>query len=251
MNKGRQIIPFEDISNFNLLICSDENPLKDFKIPQGLFGKEFSIFDDLESMEIEHWENLLRNKVFSVNRAYGHSMFYFNKGIPDDQWFSIATTSNFGQTIEYFPNFKEQHFSNHFNFTYFVEIFFYSVAALYETIGHLIFKNFDFIVNENKRSNQISFKNAICKLKNNHTQLHLDLQKITKSEDFILGNKMRNDIAHNHPPYQISSGVSNDDYLLSLGVGKYTSSNEIKRTMIGYLKSVKKTFEVLALHLQQ
>jgi hypothetical protein len=36
---------------------------------------------------------------------------------------------------------------------------------------------------------------------------------------------------------------------VAFGVGKYTTSNEIKKVMIGLLRSIKATFEVLEKHL--
>ncbi|MCK6256828.1 hypothetical protein LCY76_09500 [Fictibacillus sp. KIGAM418] len=60
---------------------------------------------------------------------------------------------------------------------------------------------------------------------------------------------MRNDIAHNHPPYRIDSGIRKINGIELWGVGKYTTSSEIKAAMIGLLRSIKATFEVLEKHL--
>jgi hypothetical protein len=48
-----------------------------------------------------------------------------------------------------------------------------------------------------------------------------------------------------HPPYRIDSGISKSEGFM----GKYTTSNEIKKVMIGLLRSIKATFEVLEKHL--
>ncbi|MED3912804.1 hypothetical protein P4597_27350 [Peribacillus simplex] len=51
------------------------------------------------------------------------------------------------------------------------------------------------------------------------------------------------------PPCRIDTGISKSEGLVAFGLGKYTTSNEIKKVMIGLLRSIKATFEVLEKHL--
>ncbi|MBT2606510.1 hypothetical protein J7E55_26480 [Bacillus sp. ISL-53] len=66
----------------------------------------------------------------------------------------------------------------------------------------------------------------------------LGITKLTKEKHVLF-----------HPPYRIDSGISKSEGLVAFGVGKYTTSNEIKKVMIGLLRSIKATFEVLEKHL--
>ncbi|MED4476192.1 Cthe_2314 family HEPN domain-containing protein [Oceanobacillus caeni] len=239
--------PFEDITKVDLREITKESPLKNFELRKGLFQKED---DHLLSIgfnwEMQHWETLLENRLLSIERNFGYALFYYNKGIPDDQWY--MSPGKQGQSIQYFPHFEENHYSNLYNFTYFVDVFFLQSFTVYETIGHLLFKLFD--LEDNPRC-QVSFNNAIYKLKKINTPLYKDLNKVKYSDDFQLGMRMRHDIAHNHPPHRIDSGISKLKGLIAFGVGKYTTSKEIKNVMIGFLSSIKKTFEVLEKHLQK
>ncbi|MGS2776400.1 Cthe_2314 family HEPN domain-containing protein [Robertmurraya sp. GLU-23] len=248
MGRTINITPFEGITEVDLNECIKESPLKHFKLPKGMFQKGEDYFWGLDNWDTKHWELILNNRLLSVNRNFGYAMFYYYKGIPDEEW--VMSPGKEGQSVQLFPHFYEQHHSNHYNFTYFVDVFFLQSFTLYETIGHLLFKLFNLENNENNPRNQISFNNAIYKLNQVSRPLYKDLNKVKQSNDFKIGVRMRNDIAHNHPPYRIDSGVTKSEGVVSIGVGNYTTSNEIKTVMIGLLKSIKATFEVLEKHLQ-
>lgn len=242
-----RINPFEDISEIDFKEATKESPLRDFKLRKGLFQKEEDHFFNLDNWDTKHWETLLQTRLFSVDRNFGYAMFYYYKGIPDDEWF--LSPGKKGQSVELYPHFEEKHYSNFYNFTYFVDVFFLQSFTVYETVGHLLFKHFGFEINEDNPRDLISFNNAIFKLKEINRPLYKDLNKVKYSDDFKFGVRMRNDIAHNHPPYRIDSGITKLKGIVAFGVGKYTISNEIKKVMIGLLRSIKETLEVLEKHL--
>lgn len=237
------IVPFEDISNVDLRETTKESPLKDFEVPKGMFQKEDDRLFNLDNWDRQHWEGVLANRLLSVDRNFGYAMHYYYRGIPDDEWH--ISPGKQGQSVEYYPHFEEKHYSNFFNYIYFVDVFFLQSSTVYETIGHLLFKLYDFEINEDDPRDQISFNNAIFKLKEVNRPLYRDLIKVKHSDDYKLGIRMRNDIAHNHPPYQIDSGISKSRGLVAFGIGKYTTTTEIKAIMIGLLRSIKATIEVL------
>ncbi|TRM10702.1 hypothetical protein FH966_02655 [Lentibacillus cibarius] len=241
------INPFEDITEVDLRKTTKESPLTGFELPKGMFQKEDDHLLDLDNWDTQHWESILENRSLTVERNFGYAMFYYYKGIPDDEWF--MSPGKQGQSVQYYPHFQEKHYSNFYNFTYFVDVFFLQSFTVYETIGHLLFKLFDFEVNENDPRDQISFNNAIFKLKKINRPLYKDLNKVKYSDDFQFGVRMRNDIAHNHPPYRIDSGISKSEGVVTFGVGEYKTTVEIKKVMIGLLRSIKATFIVLEKHL--
>ncbi|KAB3539387.1 hypothetical protein F9231_09950 [Bacillus safensis] len=244
MERKININPFEEITEVNLNECTKESPLKEFELPKGMFQKKDDHFMNIGNWDTQHWEAILENRLLSVNRNFGYTMFYYYKGIPDDEWY-MSPGKN-GQSVQYYPHFEEQHYSNFYNFTYFVDTFFLKAYTLYETIGHLLFKLYNF---EIKEDDLVSFNSAIYRLKNVNRPLYKDLNKVKYSNDFQIGVQMRHDIAHNHPPYRIDSGIRKLHGMVTVGVGNYTTSSEIKAAMIGLLKSIEATFEVLEKHL--
>lgn len=243
------IKPFEQIEGIDVLKYSKENPITDekYELPRGIFKRDGDIFDSLMNTQLIHWESILGNRLISINLNFAYSMYYFEKGIPDKEWFISPGLK--GQSIQYFPHFTDEHYSNFYNFCYFVDTFFLKAFTVYETIGHLLYQQFDLPLNEDDWKDQISFNSAIYKLKKINYPLHMDFKKIKNSPEYQGGSKMRNDIAHNHPPYQVSSGVHISENMASMKVGEYTTSAEIKRSMINLLYSIKDTFEVLNKHL--
>ena len=195
--------------------------------------------------ELEHWEDLLRTRVASLKFEFGYAMYYFKRGIPDEEWFIPPVIE--GEYVRMFPHFKDEHFTNWYNFCYFVDNFFLKAFTVYETIGHLLYKQFDLPLNEDDWRDQISINSAIFKLKRINPQLHIDLKEVKNSPEFSRGIKMRNDIAHNHPPHQIATRFRGDTN--SFSPGSYTPSNEIRKTIIDLSASIKQTFDVLKKHL--
>src|SRR5699024_10162593 len=130
-----------------------------------------------ENIDLDHWQRLLRNKLVSINNDFGYALFYYYKGIPDDEWY--MSPGKQGQSVKYYPHVEEQHYSNLYNFSYFVDIFFLISFTVYETIGHLLFKLYIFKIKRN-----ISFNNAILKLKDVNYPLYKELDSIKNSENY-------------------------------------------------------------------
>ncbi|MYL30726.1 hypothetical protein GLW03_12910 [Halobacillus halophilus] len=241
------ITPFEDISEVNLNDYTDESPLVIPDRPEGLFKKEGNIFEQMRNIDLNHWESVLHNRLLSIQSNFGYAMFYYYKGIPDDEWY--ISPGNEGQSVQFFPHFEEKHYSNLYNFSFFADTFFLKAFTVFETIGHLLYKQYEIEVDESNFLDKVSFNNALHKMKNIDKSFSDDLFKVKGSDDFKKGVKMRNDIAHNHPPYQVSSGITLGEKSASYGVGEYTTSSEIKETMIGLMRSIQETMEVLEKHL--
>jgi|SRR5699024_3011640 len=215
-----KLIPFEGIESADISHYIKENPLYGFEIKEGLFdNKSVSIFDLPYDIDIQTWKINLSNKISKVIRNFGYAMFYYNKGVSDK-------TSNF------------------YNFTYFVDVFFLYASALYETVGHLLVKTYKL-----KLRGLVSFNSAIIGLKEVNSDLYNDLNKIKESSEYEKGNEMRNNIVHNHPPYEKSSGVSKHKGIIAVGKGTYVTPEKIKEVMIGFSESIKKTLLILEKYL--
>src|SRR5690625_1003619 len=120
---------------------------------------------------------LLRNKLISINNDFGYALFYYYKGIPDDEWY--MSPGKQGQSVQYYPHFEDQYYSNLYNFSYFVYIFFLKSFNVYETIGHLLFKLYIFKIKRN-----INYNNDILKRKDVNYPIYKELDSIKNSENY-------------------------------------------------------------------
>src|SRR5699024_8033324 len=111
---------------------------------------------------------ILRNKLISINNDFGYALFYYYNAILYDECY--MSQGKQGQSVQYYPHFEDQHYSNLYNFSYFVDIFILKSFTVYETIGHLLFKLYNFKIKRN-----ISFNNAILKLKDVNYPLYKEL----------------------------------------------------------------------------
>src|SRR5699024_6709435 len=107
-----------------------ENLLQHFNLYEGIFRKENDLLASSADIDVDHWQMLLRNKLISINNDFGYALFYYYKGIPDDEWY--MSPGKQGQSVQYYPHFEDQHYSNLYNFSYFVDIFFLKSFTVYE-----------------------------------------------------------------------------------------------------------------------
>lgn len=73
-----------------------------------------------------------------------------------------------------------------------------------------------------------------------------ELDKIRNSNEFDDAAKHRHNITHNQHPQFISSGINKcENWIVTAGVGNYTTSQKVKRIMDGMLKCLEQSIEVL------
>ncbi len=85
----------------------------------------------LEDLIFEH-----NNKVVSLRATYALCRHYFDKGIPDDPWY-ISPGEN-GQSIQYMPKFREEHWGRQYWFNYFANTFYIRISALWDSVLEII-----------------------------------------------------------------------------------------------------------------
>src|SRR5699024_12271948 len=113
----------------------------------------------------------------AIYTVFVFAFFYEYNASSDDE--PSISPGNQRQSVQYYPHFEYQHYSNLYNFSYFVDIFFLKSFTVYETIGHLLFKLYNFKIKRN-----ISFNNAILKLKDVNYPLYKELDSIKNSENY-------------------------------------------------------------------
>ena len=83
---------FDKIEELDIEILEyiKDNPLtnENHEFPlAGIFKKDGDMSQSLINGELEHWEDLLRTRVASLKFEFGYAMYYFERGIPDEEWF--------------------------------------------------------------------------------------------------------------------------------------------------------------------
>lgn len=150
------IKPFKDIENFkfdNYL----NHPYFDLQFIKSinfeLKKEEDEFVNHIDSFEIQHWHRILFNKGHRMLRNFEYALFYFEKGINDEDYKII----NGDGRIKFFPNFNDEDYTHQYNFHYFSEYFYMNCFAYLEIIAHIIYLQYDF---KPSKKEKISFNNA-------------------------------------------------------------------------------------------
>ena len=101
----------------------------------------------------------LQNKWVDVARSYILLRFYYDIGIPDDEW--VLSPGRNGESAEYFPHFEEQ---NHYTkewFDYYADAFYFKLFSALDILGHWL--NSRYRLGIKQRS--VNFNVAVKKLK--------------------------------------------------------------------------------------
>ncbi|MGO1301066.1 Cthe_2314 family HEPN domain-containing protein [Staphylococcus cohnii] len=236
------IHPLQHIESANMNDLHDQIPFN-YSILENLYfdlEKTDSFFDLTKSYEIDYWKNMLFNRMNLLIRNYTYTMFYYNQGIHDEVWYKSPGSK--GQSVELFPDFKEEDYTKQFNFNYFSEYFFLQGFSIFELLGHIIVNIYDIQL----KKNEISFHKAINKLKEKDLVKFYALDKIRNSNEFDDAAKHRHNITHNQHPQFISSGITKcENGIVTAGVGNYTTSQKVKEIMDGMLMCLEKTIEII------
>ncbi|HDG3406607.1 hypothetical protein I3V64_10670 [Staphylococcus haemolyticus] len=228
------IKPLEDIESINMRSLLKEAPfdLDILKKKEHFENTSKNVEEFLNYHEISYWVQMLYNRLNHLLRNYCYSIYYYNKEIPDEQWYKSPGSN--GESIEYFPYFKDSDYSNWYNFRYFSEYFFLQGFSIFELIGNLIIKKYNIKLKDKQKP---SFHNAVQNLEPYKFDLYKKLKIIKDSSNFKKIADHRNNIVHNEHPQFISSGITyHANGMTSAGVGNYTPTSEVKILMDNLLK---------------
>ena len=197
-------------------------------VPDYIFKYAGDPSDDIGRMyaagETFSWLIHLHNRLAQSHWSYLMSMFYFNKGIPDEEWY--ISPGRKGQSVEYYPHFEDKDHHIKSLFDYFAEAFYYKLFSSWDTLGHLL--NVVYELGIDRPSFDRSFRKLkICKL-----TLYDKLKQIIDDPEFKTMREMRHNITHNHLPGHIGSSVRRvSKNHMTFGVGSYIPSAKIKENM--------------------
>jgi hypothetical protein len=202
--------------------------------------ESIDIIDRLQAqLSLPTWEMHLVNKLSDTRHSYGMAMFYFELGIPDEEW--MISPGKSGASIEYFPHFEERHHLIKYHFDYYSDVFYYKAFSAWDTIGQLLNEVYQLHIPVNK----VDFKKCIQKLKDVDEHLHSDLQKIWNAPNFEQAREIRNSIVHRHPANRQGPSFGRPSQnAITFGGCTYTPSQTI-------LSNIKQVLELLALTIEK
>lgn len=243
---------FEFPTKEEMLTLITESPLYNFKIEDLVFHKKNLNFDDYLSYIISTREmlGLYKNRISQLNLSYAYILYYLNRGIPDAEWSRVSSNGS----IEYFPHFKDAHWTNKIHFEHHTDALFQRAFTTLDILGHLLFNFFDLKHEKynDGRLKDITFNTVLRDLKNQRKDIKLNrkLCKIKYRNSFQQASRIRNNIIHNKPPYRIYNYDDTHDGMITSRID-YTPSKELKENMYNLLKSIKEITQIIIKHIEK
>src|SRR5690606_18865558 len=90
------------------------------------------IFTFISNQEFNSWLRLFNNRLGQSRMSYIFLMHYLKKGISDEEWY--ISLGKEGQSIQYFPHFKEEIFYYKMMFDYYMDNFCYKFFSAWDTM---------------------------------------------------------------------------------------------------------------------
>ncbi len=196
------------------------------------------------SREISNWIVHLKNRMYQTRWSWIQLNHFYNKGIPDDEWF-ISPGRN-GESVEYFPHFDDNHHGIKAQFNYFADVFYYKLFSAWDNLGHIINNMYELEIKK------ADFRRVVKGLKNIRPDLFDKLNNLIDLDEFRKMLKFRNSSTHNELIGNLTSGstkVSDKEY--HLGIGKYTTSSQIKNNADESLKLIEQAIKFIKEQIQK
>jgi hypothetical protein len=173
------------------------------------------------SREVQTWIVHLKNRMYQTRWSWVQLSHFYNKGIPDDEWF-ISPGRN-GESVEYFPHFNDNNHEIKAQFNYFADVFYYKLFSAWDNLGHIINNMYGLSIRK------ADFHKAVKRLRTVRLDLYNNLNGLIESEDFEKMRAFRHSSTHNELIGHLSSGSTKvSDNIYDFGIGEYTTSSQIK-----------------------
>lgn len=164
--------------------------------------------------------------------------YYFNKGIPDEEW--LISPGRKGQSVEYYPHFQERDHEVKGLFDYYADVFYYKLFSAWDNLGHLLNAQYEL------KLQKPSFASALDRLKNKNVDLYTKLKAIQDSPDFAEMRDFRHSVTHNELLGHIGRMIGRPSQgAFTLGTGGYTQSAKIRDNAVKSLDLFADTVTVL------
>ncbi len=173
------------------------------------------------TLEVRGYLNELMHRFADTFKSYQMMMFYYEKGIPDQRWYSSPGKQ--GESMQYFPDFENHHVYIKAWFDFYSDTLYYKLFSAWDIIGHILNVKYSL----NIRKDRVNFREAVQRLKNRDETLFERLDALINSPSYQEAKRVRNDITHNYLPNVPGMAVFREDRFDAWGVKKYIRSNEV------------------------
>lgn len=141
------------------------------------------------------------NKVGDLKITYALCRHYFDKGIPDEPWY--ISPGKDGQSIQYVPNFEEEHWMRRYWFNHFAENLYLKFFSIWDDVVEIL--NIFFGIDESIQDYRFR-ANVMKKLKENYPDIYTYMSDILKEEIYKDANKYRTSFVHGYAPSTVTNG---------------------------------------------
>jgi hypothetical protein len=132
----------------------------------------------VSGQEARTWGFHLFSRIGDLRFSFWLMEYYFQRGIPDDEWFISPGRS--GSSVEYFPHFGDADYGTKELFDYFMNGFYLHLFSAWDTIGHWLNEVFDLGMS----IEEVHFRKAVKKLKRANRGLYSELTPILADSAF-------------------------------------------------------------------
>ncbi|MDA2614706.1 hypothetical protein BK718_10655 [Bacillus thuringiensis serovar andalousiensis] len=217
-----------------------ESPLYSYRIEGDLFywtREQLLGFDIIDHhIAAQDFTRSLNNRIFQLDLSYSYLLYYSNRGISDGEY-------------PYLDKLPNEEWTNKIHFENNVDILFPKAFTALDLLAHLLFaclglKTEKKIKGKTKNINK-SFNSAMYQIKKLDRELYNKLNKIRDSIEFQKASKVRNDIIHNQPPYEMRNEKVKSSGGTETVMVKYTPSKEILNIARGLLELMRQIFIIV------
>ena len=193
----------------------------------------------------------LNNKVGSVKVSYALCRHYYDKGIPDKPYY--ISPGKDGQSVQYFPNFKNKHWMRLYWFNHFADAAYMKLFSVWDSVTEILDTFYGMNIDKNMR-----FKFRVMdELKQKDNIIWSFLKNdVLNSGLYQKAEKCRNSFAHYTGPSTVSNNyiiqkdkevefpkmqedgtikmIKKKATVLSYGVGDYTFVDDIINNILDF-----------------
>lgn len=141
------------------------------------------------------------NKVGDLKITYALCRHYFDKGIPDEPWY--ISPGNKGQSVQYTPNFEEEHWMRRYWFNHFAENLYLKFFSVWDDIVEIL--NIFFGIDESIQDYRFR-ANVMKKLKDINSEIYMYMTNILQEDTYKEANKYRTSFVHGYAPSTVTNG---------------------------------------------
>lgn len=185
----------------------------------------------------------LHNRLVDVAKSYVFMKYYHSLGIPDEHWYVSPGRS--GQSVEYFPDFLDDHFTIKSWFDYYADTFYQKLFATWAVVGHVLNQAFGLEL----KPRQIDFEPAVRALEQNASDVRAALVGVIEHPAFSRARVLRNDITHNESQSSVGMTVVKSEtpkaVAYHIGMKSYVPSAAIVENASETVVLLRRTLEAI------